>query len=78
MMYGPDAKKAQKLLDAYWDLCLSRPTTGDDFEVLLGKMGYTMEKLEKSWKEWILALDPANDPAMKLYEKKMGKKVKEN
>jgi hypothetical protein len=78
MMYGPEAKKAQKLLDAYWDLCLTRPTTGDDFEVLLKAMGYTMDKLERSWKEWILALDPANDPAMKLYEKKTGKRVREN
>ena len=72
------AAAGQKLLDAYWELCLTRPTTGDDFEVLLKAMGYTMEKLEKSWKEWILALDPSNDPAMKLYEKKTGKKVREN
>ncbi|HZV02689.1 MAG TPA: DUF1570 domain-containing protein [Planctomycetota bacterium] len=76
MMFGPEAKKAQKLLQAYWDLCCSRPATAEDFESLVRQLGtgWDMAKLEQSWKDWILGLDPANDPAIKLYEKRTGKK----
>jgi hypothetical protein len=76
MMFGPEAKKAQKLLQAYWDLCCARPAGAEDFESLVRQLGagWDMAKLEQSWKDWILGLDPANDPAIKLYEKRTGKK----
>ncbi|MEZ0229746.1 MAG: DUF1570 domain-containing protein [Planctomycetota bacterium] len=76
MMYGPEAKKAQKLLEAYWNLCCTRPTTGDDFETMVKGLGagWSLEKLEQSWKDWIMGLDIHNDPAVKAYEKKTGKK----
>jgi hypothetical protein len=73
--YGPESKKSQKLLDWYWDSCVARETTAEDFENGVKGMGYTMPKLEKAVRDWILALDPKNDPAILLYEKKTGKKV---
>jgi hypothetical protein len=67
-MYGPESKKSQKLLDWYWERCIERPTQAADFEEGLGKMGYSIDKLEQSWREWVLALDPDKDPAEILYE----------
>jgi hypothetical protein len=75
MFYGPDSKKSTKLLDWYWDNCVARVTTADDFEDGVKAMGYTMPKLEKAWRDWVLALDPKKDPAILLYEQKTGKKV---
>jgi hypothetical protein len=76
MMFGPEAKKAQKLMEAYWNLCCTRPTTGDDFEQMVKGLGkdWNLEKLEQSWKAWVMSLDIHDDPAVKAYEKKTGKK----
>jgi hypothetical protein len=74
LMYGPERKKSQKLLDWYWQLCLERTTSADDFEEGLAKMGYTMSHFEESWREWILSLDPEKDPAVALYEERRHRK----
>jgi hypothetical protein len=74
MLYGPDHEKAQKLLDWYWALCLERPTKAEDFEEGLRQIGYSLDKLEQAWKDWILELDPAKDPAVALYQQKTGRK----
>lgn len=76
MMFGPEAKKAQKLLEAYWNLCCTKPTTGDDFEQMVKGLGpgWNLDKLEQAWKDWVMNLDIHNDPAVKAYEKKTGKK----
>jgi hypothetical protein len=75
MFYGPESKKSTKLLDWYWDSCVAHATTADDFEDGVKAMGYTMPKLEKAVRDWVLALDPRKDPAVLLYEQKTGKKV---
>jgi hypothetical protein len=75
LIYGPEQKKAQRLLDWYWETCTKRTTTPDDFERGVTGMGYTMDKLEEAWKKWVLEMDPAKDPAQLLYEqaKKKGR-----
>jgi hypothetical protein len=73
--YGPESKKTTKLLDDYWDLCCHQTVTAEDFEAGLGSIGYTVPKLEKALRDWILALDQSKDPAVLNYEKQTGKKV---
>lgn len=73
--YGPESKKSLKLLDWFWDRGFERKVTADDFEEGVRAMGYTMPKLEKAWRDWILSLDQSKDPAVLYYEQKTGKKI---
>jgi hypothetical protein len=73
--YGPESKKSTKLLDWFWDLCCTRKVTAEDFEDGVKAMGYTVPRLEKACRDWVLSLDQAKDPALVLYEQKTGKKV---
>lgn len=68
MVYGPE-KKGPVLLDRYWGRCATRLTRPDEFFEELDAIGYTPEKLERAWKEWVLGLDPKNDPAVLHHEK---------
>ena len=73
--YGPEGKKSQKLLDWFWETCCTRAPTAEDFEEGVRSMGYTMPMLDKAVRDWVLKLDPKNDPAVLLYEKETHKKV---
>lgn len=69
LVYGPEKKKFQRLLDWFWEQCSKRPTKAEDFEDGLKEIGYTTQKLEGAWKEWVLGLDPKRDPAVLEYER---------
>jgi hypothetical protein len=74
---GTDKKAgpSKNLICSFWKLCCTKPTTGDDFEQYVKGLGpgWNIDKLEQAWKDWVMALDIHNDPAIKAYEKRTGK-----
>jgi hypothetical protein len=65
LMYGPDSKKSQKLLNWFWARCAERPARAEDFEDGLAQMGYSMDRFEQALHQRTLRRshrDPRRNP----------------
>jgi hypothetical protein len=72
----PVPGKSLQLILAYWNSCITKPTTAKDFEDLCQQiLGWNIDKLEQEWKAWILSLDENKDPAIENYESQTHKKA---